>query len=334
MTTIDMPNAQSIPLRPAGSTMSAVTYEDYGDASVLKSSTVDVPHRRPGQLLLQVVASSVNPIDYRMRQGEMRAVLPGGFPRIPGYDVAGYVADNGGDGPFQVGDRVIAFLKHLTGGASADYATCAVHCVAKIPDDLPFDEAAAMPLAGTTALQSLRDHAKMQAGNRVLVNGASGGVGMFAVQIAKASGCHVDAVASADNEAYCRSLGADGFIDYTQADFTKIGQTWDIIFDAAGKSSYFEARAVLASGGHYVSTEPNLSGLAVSLLTWPLSKSGRIMLAKPNGEDLLQLIDLYRQSKLKITIDRHYGLSQLADAHRRVEQGVDRGKVVVMNDSM
>ncbi|WP_146594625.1 NAD(P)-dependent alcohol dehydrogenase [Novipirellula galeiformis] len=311
--------------------MRAVVYDDYGDADVLHLTNLPLPRRLPGQLLIEVEASSVNPIDYRIRSGEMKALLLGGFPRVPGYDVAGVVADCADDAPFSLGDRVIAFLDHARGGACADYAVCAIDVAAKIPESMSIEEAAAIPLAGTTALQSLRDHGKIAAGMHVLINGASGGVGMFAVQIAKAYGCHVDAVASGAHEAFCRSLGADHFYDYKKKDFTESRERWDLIFDAAGTSGYFESRDVLHPKGRYVSTEPDVKGMLMTLVTWPLSKSGTVMLAKPSGDDLRELITLYEQGKLMITIDSCFEMAQAAAAHRRVENGVDQGKVIVLN---
>ncbi|MBB3207335.1 NADPH2:quinone reductase [Rhodopirellula rubra] len=309
--------------------MHAIVYDDYGDASVLHADEIPTPERLPGQILIEVHASSVNPIDYRLRSGEMKGLLPGGFPRVPGYDVAGIVADCADDAPFRVGDRVMAFLTTARGGACADYAVCAVDAAAKLPDDMSFELAAAMPLAGTTALQSLRDHGRMEPGDRVLVNGASGGVGMFAVQIAKAYGCHCDAVASGDNRDFCMSLGADHFYDYEKVDFTESSERWDVIFDAAGKSGFWDARDVMNPGGRYVSTEPDVKGMLMTALTWPFSKSGTVMLAHPRSDDLKELIRLYEAGKLKVTIDSRFAISQCADAHRRVESGVDRGKVIL-----
>ncbi len=309
--------------------MHAIVYDDYGDASVLHADEIPTPERLPGQILIEVHASSVNPIDYRLRSGEMKGLLPGGFPRVPGYDVAGIVADCADDAPFRIGDRVMAFLTTARGGACADYAVCAVDAAAKLPDDMSFELAAAMPLAGTTALQSLRDHGRMEPGDRVLVNGASGGVGMFAVQIAKAFGCHCDAVASGDNRDFCMSLGADHFYDYEKVDFTESSERWDVIFDAAGKSDFWDARDVMNPGGRYVSTEPDVKGMLMTALTWPFSKSGTVMLAHPRSDDLKELIRLYEAGKLKVTIDSRFAISQCADAHRRVESGVDRGKVIL-----
>lgn len=310
--------------------MCAVEYDQYGDANVLHIADHPLPQRLPGQIMIEVFASSVNPIDYRFRRGDMKGLIPFGFPRIPGYDVAGIVVDTESESSFAVGDRVIAFLDHSRGGALADYAVCAVSVAAKIPDNMTMEEAAAIPLAGTTALQSLRDHGKIKSGQSVLINGASGGVGMFAVQIAKSYGCHVDAIASSQNREFCMSLGADHFYDYEKDDFTKSDERWDIVFDVAGKAHYLEARAVLKEGGHFISTEPSVKGLIMTILTWPLSKSGQIMLATPSGDDLRDLIRLYELGKLKITIDSQFPFEQASDAHRRVESGVDHGKVVLI----
>ena len=316
---------------PLPTSMRAVVYDDYGDADVLHMSERPTPRRAPGKVLIEVQVSSVNPIDYRLRRGEMKGLLPGGFPRIPGYDVAGTVVACDRDAELTRGDRVLAFLDRIFGGACADYAACGVTAVAKIPDSMASEEAAAIPLAGTTALQSLRDHGQIKARQRVLINGASGGVGMFAVQIAKAYDCHVTAVASGANREFCLSLGADKFYDYQQTDFTESDERWDLIFDAAGKSSFLSARKVMNRRGRFVSTEPNVKGILLTLLTWPLSKSARVMLAKPNVADLRELVRLYEAGQLRVTIDSRFPISDAAGAHRRVETGVDRGKVVIVH---
>lgn len=318
-----------VPVGTEPQTMKAIIYDDYGDASVLHLGEIPVPERITGEVLIEVHATSVNPIDYRLRRGDAKSILPGGFPRVPGYDVAGVIVDCEDGDPFSPGDRVMAFLRHARGGAYAEFATCAIDAVAKLPKSMSMETAAAIPLAGTTALQSLRDHGQMEEGEHVLVNGASGGVGMFAVQIAKAYGCTVTAVASGHNEAFCEALGADEFLDYTQVDFTETRQHWDIVFDAAGKSGYWDSRSVMNDGARYVSTEPSIEGMLMTVLTWPLSKSGTVMLAKPKAADLQELIRLHEAGQLNVTIDSRFDFAQAADAHRRIESGVDHGKVVI-----
>ena len=309
--------------------MRAIIYRDYGDASLLEPANRPVPDSAGDEILIRVVAAGVNPIDARLRQGEMKGLLPGGFPRIPGYDVAGIVEAADAGGRFAQGDRVIAFLDHLYGGGYAEFASCGVDAAVQMPESMSFEHAAALPLAGSTALQSLTDHGHLQPQERVLINGASGGVGSFAVQIAIANQAHVTAVASGPHENFVRSLGADDFIDYQQEDFTKRDDTWDVIFDAAGKRSFSEVKPVLSPKGRYVSTEPSLRGLVVSLLTWPLDQQGRVMLARSRKEDLNELLHLYESGRLQVTVAETFPLEQAADAHRRIEEHSFCGKLVL-----
>ncbi|WP_231617279.1 NAD(P)-dependent alcohol dehydrogenase [Novipirellula aureliae] len=309
--------------------MRAIVYRDYGGPEVLELAETKTPFPDPKKVIIRVEAAGVNPIDYRLRAGQARYVLPGGFPRIPGYDVAGTIVFAPGESGFYPGDRVMAFLDNKYGGGYAEYARCRSNSVAKIPEDMSIEHAAAIPLAATTALQSLRDHGKLKAKDRVLINGASGGVGAFAVQIAKAYGALVTGVASGANESFVMSLGADEFIDYEKVDFTRAGQAWDLIFDAAGKSGYLKARNVMTQKGRFVSTEPNLSGAIMTILTKFSSKGGVIMLATPSRDDLRELVQLYTDEKLTVTIDHLFPLAQASDAHKRIEKGVDRGKIVL-----
>jgi NADPH2:quinone reductase len=166
--------------------MRAVLFDSYGEPDQLYEDSTSVPGRLPGSVVIRVRAAGVNPIDARLREGEGRWILPGRFPRIPGYDVAGEVVDGDRSAKLRKGDRVMAFLTNPYGGGYAQFARCAIDGVARIPDWLSFEEAAATPLAATTALQGLRDHGALKPGDRVLINGASGGVGVFAIQIAKA----------------------------------------------------------------------------------------------------------------------------------------------------
>ncbi|QDT14815.1 NAD(P)-dependent alcohol dehydrogenase [Alienimonas californiensis] len=313
--------------------MRAIVFRDYGDPDVLHLEDRPDPEYGGDEVLIQVAAASVNPVDARLRQGEMKWLLPGGFPRIPGYDVAGTVVAAGDRTHFKPGDRVVAFLDHLYGGASAERAVCSADSMIPIGDAVPFDEAAAIPLAASTALQSLRDHGKMQSGDRVLINGASGGVGAFAVQIAAAYGATVTGVAGGSNEAFVRDLGAAEFIDYEKTSFADSGQKWDVIFDAAGKSSFGKAKAVLTEDGRYVSTEPSLKNAATSLLSWPMDQQSKVMLAQSRAEDLTELMRLYDAGQLKVTIARRFPLAEAAAAHRMIENDSFRGKIVLTVDA-
>ncbi len=310
--------------------MKAIVYKDYGAPDVLQISERPAPEPTRDEVLIRVHAASINPIDARLRSGEMKYLLPGGFPRIPGYDIAGIVEETGENATyFKKGQRVVAFLDHVYGGAYAELAVCSTSSMLPIPDELTYEEAAAIPLAGCTALQSLRDFGKLKPGDKVLVNGASGGVGHFAVQIATALGAIVTGVASKTYEDFVLSLGAVDVIDYQNEDFTESGRTWDLIFDAAGKSDFLKAKKVLSEQGEFVSTEPNLRGLIVSMLSWPLSKHSHVMMAKPRASDLETLIQFWSEGKLRATVDQVFPLQEAAAAHSRIEKESFAGKLVL-----
>lgn len=310
-------------------TMRAVVFDDYGDASVLHLQDVATPTPTDQEVLIQVRAAGVNPIDARLRSGEARFLIPGGFPRIPGYDVAGDILVAPEDSGFQRGDRVLAFLDNIRGGAYAEFAVCDVSAAATIPAQLSYREAAAIPLAGSTAYQALVHKAALTSDMTVLVNGASGGVGSFAVEIAVDRGAEVTAVASGDHEDYVRSLGAQHFLDYESTDFTSSGRQWDVIFDVAGKSSYGQAKNSLTENGQYISTEPDLQGFVETFVTVPFKKRGKVVMARPSAQDLRSLVELCRRGKLKVVIDSVFSIEDAGSAHRRLEAGVDHGKVVI-----
>jgi len=309
--------------------MPAVTYSDYGDPDQLQFTTVPTPRPKRRQALIRVEFASVNPIDARLRAGEAKYMLPGGFPRIPGFDVAGTVIQAGDECRWAPGTRVLAFLDNFYGGGYASYAVAGNEAIAAIPDSMPASDAAALPLAGSTALQCLRDYGKLRPGMQVLINGGSGGVGAFAIPIAVAGGAHVTAVSSGTNESFCRSLGANDFIDYHVKDFTTDKRRYDLIFDAAGKSSYREAQSALTENGRYVTTEPSLRSLGWMLWTRLQQKQATPMLARAKTADLRQLVTLYQEDQLRVTIAKTFQLADAARAHERLEAGVGRGKLIL-----
>lgn len=322
---------ETIPLeKRVPATMNAVTYERYGGPETLRMRDVPTPDFRPGSVLIEVRAAGINPIDYRIRRGDMRWLMPGGFPRIPGYDVAGEVVDTDASSGLRAGDRVLAFLDNWYGGGYAPYARCGLSAVAKIPDQLSYEQAAAMPLAGSTALQALRDKATIKPGDRVLINGASGGVGIFAVQIAKLLGAHVTAVASSKHEAFVRSLGADDFVDYHEQRLNKLHRSWHVVFDVAGKLDYFKSRHLVIPQGTFVTTEPDLKGIAQSTLSrLGMHPHCRVILARSNRADLESLVRYYASDKLKVIVDETLPLHRADQAHRKLEAGGHRGKIVL-----
>ena len=326
--------------------MKAIVYCDYGVAN-LKFQDVEKPIPVDDQLLVRVRTASVNPLDWHFVEGTpyvMRALAAG--LRKPkdtqlGVDFAGTVEAVGKNvTKFKPGDEVFGGRT----GAFADYVCVREsRAVAVKPASVTFEQAASVPIAGITALQALRDKGHLQAGQKVLINGASGGVGTFAVQIAKSYGAEVTGVCSTRNVDLVKSLGADHVIDYTKEDFTKTDQRYDLVVDNVGNRSLSECRRVLKPKGTFVlvggggANEQGLIGpmakpLKLMLVSPFVSQKMGMILAELNHDDLALLADLMQSGKVKPVIDRTYKLDQVPDAIRYLEQGHARGKVVITAD--
>ena len=331
---------------PAGapSRMKAIVYHEFGSPDVLRVEEVDKPAPNDNQLLVRVRAVSVNPLDWHFMEGTpyiMRAMGVGVFkPKEArlGVDYAGTVEAVGKNvTQFKPGDEVFGGKN----GAFAEYiCVMADRAVVLKPANITFEQAASVPIAGITALQGLRDTGKVQPGQKVLINGASGGVGTFAVQIAKSFGADVTGVCSGKSADLVRSLGADHVIDYTKEDFTKSGQHYDVILDNVGTQPLSGFTRALTPKGKYVligGGGPN-DGRWVGPLARPVralvlsrfaSQQMSIVFAELTKKDLNVLADLMRTGKVTPVIDRTYPLSQAADALRYLEQGHAHGKVVL-----
>ena len=326
--------------------MKAIVYCDYGLAN-LKLEDVEKPVPNEDQVLVKVRAASVNPYDWHFVEGTPKIMRAMGVGlRKPkstrlGVDFAGTVEAVGKNvTQFKQGDEVFggktgAFAEHVC--ARADRA------VALKPANITFEQAASVNIAGITALQAVRDKGKVQPGQTVLINGASGGVGTFAVQIAKSFGADVTGVCSTRNVDMVRSLGADHVIDYTKEDFTKSAQRYDVILDNVANHSLLECRRALKPKGIYVligGGGPNDQGLIgplaqpikAMLLSPFVSQKMGMMMADPSQKDLTVLGDMMQSGKLKAVIDRTYKLSDVPEAIRYLEQGHARGKVVITMD--
>jgi NADPH:quinone reductase-like Zn-dependent oxidoreductase len=320
--------------------MKAIVYHEYGSADVLKCEEIEKPVPKDDEVLIKVHAASVNPLDWRLMEGNplfLRLFLGLRKPRLgrPGVDVSGEVEAVGRNVTrFKLGDAVFGACS----GAFAEYVCTAESKIAMKPDNLTFEQAASVNVAGLTALQGLRDKGKIQPGSKVLVNGAAGGVGTFAVQIAKWFGAHVTGVCSSRNIEMVRSIGADEVIDYTQQDFTTSDQRYDLILDCVGNHSFSECRRVLNPDGRLVGVgaphDVSMMAILASLIKDQVlsifgSQKAVIFIAKASQEDLKLLGELIASGKLKPVIDRHYGLSEARDAVRHLEEGHARGKVII-----
>lgn len=315
--------------------MQAMTHNRYGSPDVLQFADIATPTPKDNEVLVRVHAAAVNPADWHLLHGQPFMVrFSSGLRRpkhpVPGADVAGVVEAMGKDVTrFGLGDAVFGDLSGAGRGAFAEYVAAPENALAHKPAGLTFVQAAAVPMTAVTALQGLRDHGRIQAGQRVLVNGASGGVGSFAVQIAKAIGAEVTAVAGTSALKLVRSLGADHLIDYKQEDFTRNGQRYDLIFDVVGNRSVADYRQALTSTGRFVTT----AFLPALALPGPLRNTGENtminMMAQPNAADLAVLAEWLADGKVLPVIDRTFPLHETGDALSYVGQGHAKGKVVI-----
>jgi NADPH:quinone reductase-like Zn-dependent oxidoreductase len=326
--------------------MKAIVYRRYGSSDVLQCEDIEKPTPTNNGILIKVRAASVNPLDWKLMKGgpySLRILLRLLQAKIkrPGVDVAGEVEAVGRDvTQFKPGDAVFGTCR----GALAEYA-CSSESMSGLksalvmkPYNVTFEQAASAPVAALTALQGLRDKGRIRPGQKVLINGAAGGVGTFAVQIAKSFGADVTGVCSTRNVDMVRSIGADRVIDYTQEDFTKSSQRYDLLFDCVGNHSLSACRRILNPKGTLIMVgAPNNVRLSILLarmigafvLSPFLSQNLVPFIAKSNKEDLTIVGDLMATGKVKPVIDRRYRLSEAREAFRYMEEGHARGKVVI-----
>lgn len=336
---LDRPGPAEAPATDRRGTMKAVVSEQYGPPDVLLLREVDIPVIEDHQVLVRVHASSVNPAEWYRVHGPFFARIPNGLRKPKssalGGDLAGRIEAVGRDvTEFRPGDEVFG-----TSGASwAEYARAREPRLVHKPANVSFEEAAAVPVAGLTALQAVRDHGRVQPGQKVLINGAAGGVGTFAVQLAKSFGGDVTAVCSTRNVDLVGSLGADRVIDYTQEDFTRRGERHDVMLDIAGSRSFFAFRRVLTPDAIVVAVGAPMSNkglgplkhiVATRLAAIGRSQTLTFFIAKIEQEDLAFMGELLAAGKVRSVVDRRYELSRVPDALRYLGEGHARGKIVI-----
>jgi len=334
--------------------MKAILYHEYGSPDVLRCEEIQKPVPREDEVIIRVCAAAINPMECGVIKGAGRFLNGWRRPRITclGVDVAGQVEAAGKKVTrFKPGDNVFGVCVRnpqdpglgvwTSHGALAEYACVSETALAIKPENVSFEQAAAVPVAALTALQGLRDKGKLQPGQEVLINGASGGVGTFAVQVAKAFGANVTAVCSARNVELVQSIGADRVIDYTREDFTRSGEKYDILFDCIVNHSALACRRILKPNGIYVAVGgphgPMLGAITRMLMALFVafvasrfaSRKLVIFIARPNSGDLDLLSDLLKSGKVIPVVNGCFALNETADAMRFLEQGHARGKVVI-----
>ncbi len=331
------------PTGPVRNPMKAIVYCDYGAADVLRLEEVERPTPADDEILVRVRAAAINPLDWHYMRGTPYVMRMGTGLRKPkvtrlGVDFAGTVTAVGSKvTQFKPGDDVFGGRT----GALAEYvAVRATRAVVRKPAKLTFEQAASVPIAAVTALQGLRDAGKLQPGQSVLINGASGGVGTFAVQVARSFGAKVTGVCSTRNVDMVRALGADQVIDYTREDFTAGDQRYDVILDNVGNRPLLDIRRVMNPDGRYVLIGgggpddghwigPLVGPIKALVLSWFVSQDMGMLMAELNPADLAILADLMQAGKVTPVIDRRFALTEVPEAIRYLEKGRARGKVVI-----
>jgi len=321
--------------------MKAIVYHKYGSPDVLELEEIQKPTPRDDEVLIKVHAASANAADWHILRGKPFLVRLMGIGllkpknKILGADIAGRIEAVGRNvKQFQPGDEVFGDISDCGWGGFAEYVCVSEDALVLKPASMTFEEATAVPLAAVTALQGLRDKGQIQPGQKVLINGASGGVGTFAVQIAKSFGAEVTGVCSTSKLDMVRSIGADQVIDYTQEDFTKNGQRYDLILAANGYHSIWDYKRALRPKGIYVAAGGSMAQIFQAMLLGPWismtgSKKMGNFITKPNKKDLVFIKELLEAGKVVPVIDRRYPLSEVAEALRYLEEGHARGKVVI-----
>jgi NADPH:quinone reductase-like Zn-dependent oxidoreductase len=307
-----------------GQAMKAVVINKFGGNDVVELRDMPNPVAGPGQVLIRVRAASVNPSDWKIRRGMFKSRLGNKFPLPLGRECSGEVVETGSNVTrFKKGDQVVAVLNVLSLGSFAEYVAVPEQSVFSKPANISFEEATTIPIAGLTALRSLRDAGGIKKGMKVAVIGAAGGVGHFAIQIAKVFGAEVTAVNKSIHADFVKSLGADKVIDYTKEDFTRGGEKYDIVFDAVTKRSFAECKHALTDNGVYVSTLP------ISGPTQEQGKQAKTVSGGPTQEDMQWMKERIEEGRIKIAVKKVFPLDHAGDALAESETGQVSGKLVL-----
>lgn len=311
--------------------MKAVFYEKHGDVSVLQYGDQPMPAVNKNDLLVRVHATSVNQIDWKIRQGKLFPVAPFTSAIIPGRDVAGEVVETGeAVTKFKPGDTVFGMMDTALGGACAEFAILPETGAVPMPKNLDYNQAAGVPLTALTALQALRDKGQLEAGEKVLVIGASSAVGLFAIQIARVLGANqIIGVCSTEHVELVKNLGVNRVIDYQKEDFMTEKNTYDLILDAVAKATYTDTQDCLRENGRYVTTVPNPKdalGFITSVFT---NKKLKTLLVKDKGSDLNLIREWLEAGQVKPVIDKVFMLPDTAEAHRYSEEENAAGKIII-----
>ncbi len=311
--------------------MKAIIYNRYGGSETLEYVDVVTPRPKQGEVLIRIKAASVNPADWKARQGRLKIITGRKFPKYPGIEASGIVESVGpGVESLKPGDKVFAVKRDYTAGAYAEFFCAPEENCVILPENIDFPEGSTLSVAGVTALQSLRDHGQLEIGMKVLINGASGGVGTYAVQIARILGGEVTAVCSKKNHPLVRKLGAEKAIDYHRKNFADTSRKYDIILDAAGNLKFRKIKHNLKKQGVLVKLNLSTSTFLTQLITNLFYKKKlRLILMKINRDDIKWVRDQIAIGNLKVIIDKKFPLEKARKAHEYSESRRARGKIIL-----
>ena len=309
--------------------MRAMVIDQYGGPEMLHAATVPRPLPTRGQVLVRTRFVGVNPKDVVVRKGKFQVATGKKFPLIVGHDIAGEVVEAGLGADLAEGDLVYGMINDLAGRAYAEYAAVDCQQLTKAPSSVELRVAAAVPLASQTALQALRNQARVEPGQHILINGASGGVGVFAIQIAKVLGAEVTAVCSHRNVDLVNELGADRVIDYTETELVDLDERFDAIFDVFGNYRFDKLKHLLTPRGTYVQTIPSSRIFKDVARTFVRGKRAKLVIVKSRRKQLDWIRQQIDAGSMRVVVDRTFPLDEAPEAHRYMETKRARGKVVL-----
>ena len=314
-------------------TMKKAINKKFGDVEAIEIIDVDKPKLATDEVLIKVMAAGLNPKDILVRKGKFKRLTGSKFPQGIGYDFSGIVEQaNGSD--FKKGDKVFGMLNGMLGRSCAEYVNVKAEELFKMPEQISFEAAAGVPLAGQTSLQAIRNLGNLEKGQKILINGASGGVGTLAIQIAKEFGGVVTTISSTKNLDFCKSFGADEVCSYQEIDILKSNHKFDIFYDVFGNYSYPQAAPLLNSKGIYITTVPKVAILKEKFFNLFRQKKGKLVVVKSNKKDLQWIYEKINTNKIKPVVDQVFNFNDIKDAQKYIESKRAKGKVILkMNTS-
>ncbi|MEZ4883490.1 MAG: NAD(P)-dependent alcohol dehydrogenase [Chitinophagales bacterium] len=309
--------------------MKTALYNSYGSTEVIEIKDVPIPTLKQSELLIKVEAAGLNPKDILLRKGKFQGLSGKKFPKQIGFDFAGIIEDSHHSTIFKKGDAVFGMVNGWNGRCCSEYVNVAENELYHLPTNISFEETAGIPLAGQTALQAIRDEADLRTGQSICINGASGGVGTLAIQIAKELGGIVTTISSQKNIALCQSLGADHAIDYNQTDINRSHQKFDVFFDVFGNYSFKLISQNLTKRGVYVTTVPSLSIIRDKAANLFRRKKARLVVVRSKSSDLQWLSNKIVSQKIVPVIDKIFPLDDMKAAQKQIETKRAKGKVII-----